>query len=116
MPPKVLQARQSVKLTGLGVDKFDAYIRGIMEICEVLSMHVPANAMQPYTPAIENGNLVLEFGNRYLSIGQDAQDEEIDLAAIDPLRLLRNRMPPGARHVDDNQVLYYEMRTQTTGG
>ena len=70
--------------------------------------------MQPWKLTRDRGYLTLELGNRYLSI-EEEQGEEVDdavLAAIDPLRLLRSRMPPGARHLSDNRVRYYTIRRE----
>lgn len=110
-----MAARQWIKLTGLGVDAFDSCATAILEIQQVLSSHLPHQTMQTWSPGTENGHIVLEFSNRYFS-DSGICDEDVSITSeIDPLSLLRNRMPSRARHSMDNQVLYYERQTSPQG-
>lgn len=112
LPSNISSAKQSVRLSGLGLEAFNKSIHGLLEIQEVLSLHVPLNTMTPWSPLREKGHPVLEFGNRYFTSVKDGQDEnedDIPLDSIDPAHVLRSRVPPGARHLSDNVVLYYQM-------
>lgn len=105
-----MSAKQWVKLSGLGLDAFDQCATAILEIQQVLSTHLPASALQPWAPKVERGCMTIEFSNRYFSDQEIADEEEVIGDTIDPLHLLRNRMPSQARHTKDNGVLYYERR------
>lgn len=55
------------------------------------------------------GNLCLEFSNRYFATAADGDHlNTISLPSeVDPLGLLAEAVPSG-RHTEDNQVLYYD--------
>lgn len=110
IPKNILAAKQWVKLSGLGLDAFDQCATAILEIQQVLSTHLPANTLQPWSPKVERGCMTIEVANRYFSDQEIADEDEVLGDAIDPLHLLRNRMPSNARHTRDNEVLYYERR------
>ena len=82
-----------------------------MEIQELLASQLPANSVDKLVPETTNKFLTLEFSNRYFTLDARGIEEEIPMnPLIDPLSLLRNRVPPNAKHVSDNQVLYYERK------
>ena len=108
IPKNILSAKQSIKLTGLGVEAFDACAAAILEVQQVFSTCLLPNAMQKWTPTMEHGYLVLEVSNWYFSNRDIADDNLHLLDCIDLLHLLCNWMPFNTCHLKDNEVLYFE--------
>ena len=104
-----MAAKQSVRLTGLGQDSFDACAIAILELQQVLAAQLPPGSMSKFVPGKDSGYLTLEFSNRYFTVDTDHQLDAADLNPyIDPLNILGNRALANARHTSDNEVLYFE--------
>ena len=111
LPRNVTAAKQSVRLTGLGQEGFDACALAILEIQHVLSGQLPPNSLEKFHPGTEQGHLTLDFSNRYLTLTEENSDQEVPMNSyIDPVSVLRERTPSNARHLADNEVLYFEKR------
>lgn len=114
LPRNVLSAKQAIRLTGLGREAFDACAVAILEIQQILSGQLPPNSLQRYQPGTEQGYLTLEFANRYFTVSNNSDDQEVPMNTyIDPVSVLRERVPANAKHTADNEVLYFEKRTTT---
>ena len=109
-PP--LATAQRIKLTGLGLQRFEQYHRAILEIQLILSTHLPPDSMQRWAPTVDRGHATVNASCRYYSPegGYEADEEKEFPHEYDPFYHLRKRIPHGARHVSDNQVLYYELQ------
>ena len=110
----MINAKQSITITGLGIDSFESCAVAILEIQQMFSGAVPAGAMDKWLPNTEQGCIALEFANRYFS-DSDISDADVQLSDdVDPNHILRDNIPSGTRHTTDNEVLYYE-KSETDG-
>lgn len=107
-------ARQSVKLTGLGIDSFNESAQAMLELSQVIARQLPPGALMDFMPSQEQGFIVLEFANRYFSSAKDSvQAQEIEIPkTIDPFGILRLHIGNG-RYTEDNEVLYFERSADT---
>lgn len=110
---RLIDLKQSVTLTGLGTDRFDAAVHGMQTIHQVLSNHVSraGGRLRNWTPGRDGQDLTLTFANRYLTSARDVGDEtSIDMSAVvDPLNVLRPLIKNEV-HTADNVVEYWECR------
>lgn len=112
LPKKPMSAKQSVILTGLSSEPFENCARAILEVHAKLSSALPPQALREWSPVVHEGDICLEFGNRYFASGSDgAHLDTVSLGSdIDPFGLLAGAVPDG-KHTEDNKVLYYEKMT-----
>ena len=107
----LIDLKQSIALTGLGTDRFDAAVRGIQTIHQVLSNHIfqAGGHLRDWTPGRDGQDLTLTFGNRYLTSARDIGNESsIDMSTIvDPLNILHPLMKTEV-HTANNVVEYWE--------
>lgn len=94
----------------MGNEAFDACALAVLEVHQVFSQNLPPDSLQTFElPAKEHGCITLEVSNRYYSTEKESTDLPIVMNPdIDPLSILRERVPATAKHVADNEVLYYE--------
>lgn len=108
---QLIDLKQSVTLTGLGMDRFDAAVHGMQTIHQVLSNHVSqaGGHLRNWTPGRDGQDLTLTFANRYLTSARDVGDEtSIDMSAVvDPLNVL-HPLIKNEVHTADNVVEYWE--------
>ena len=104
-----MAAKQSVLLTGLGCEPFEHCARAMLQVHAKLSSALPSQALHEWSPIIHEGDICLEFANRYFSTGSDGDNlQTVSLGSeIDPFGLLAEAVPNG-KHTEDNKVLYYE--------
>lgn len=111
--------KQSVKISGLGVEPFADALRGIQELQSVLATQVDRAAMAPYVVLTDSGYGILEAGNRYFSSSQEAQGQPpVPLGNhIDPVGILATvKTDIKGVHIQDNVVEYYERRIASADG
>lgn len=111
MPRNVRSLKQSIVLSGLGLDRFEKYTTAILSIRNVLDGSLPAGALQAWTPVSENGYVGIEFGNRYFSTNEEADGRlAVPLSKdMDPFNILSQIIGKGI-HTEDNEVVYFERR------
>ncbi|KAM5532474.1 hypothetical protein V8D89_013890 [Ganoderma adspersum] len=110
---RLIDLKQSVTLTGLGTEGFDAAVCGVQTIHQVLSNHISwaGGHLRDWTPGHDGQDLTLMFGNHYLTSSRNTGDNvSIDMSPIvDPLNvlcpLIKNEV-----HTTDNVVEYWERR------
>ncbi|KAI0346337.1 hypothetical protein BDW22DRAFT_1302883, partial [Trametopsis cervina] len=110
LPKNPRAAKQSVVLTGLGSDRFDDCGRAVMEIHSYFSTVLPPDTLLPWNIIRDEGNICLEFANRYFASMDLSMPEQqaIEFSkATDPNRVLEN-LASDLIHTDDNEVLYFE--------
>ena len=74
-----------------------------MEIGQLFGSHLPSQAMERWTPAVDRGHFVLDFQNRYLTKKKNAVEEDAEIdPRLDPLSILRNAIPDGLSYTTDN--------------
>ncbi|KAI0083195.1 hypothetical protein BDY19DRAFT_900690, partial [Irpex rosettiformis] len=108
-------AKQVLVLTGLGSKEFDDCIRAVVAIHSRFASHLPADALQPWVPVTDDGDLCLELSNRYFTPKHLAAEYEVSKINddLDPLGLLKSRAG-GLHHTEDNEVLYFERMKEPT--
>lgn len=108
-----LRARQSVRLTGLGVNPFLKAVHGLLSLHESLATHRPGSTFSKFRPLEERGCVVVEVGNRFFLSQEEAGDLPVELMnpCIDPLNILGHlRDEKRGVHTEDNVVKYYERK------
>ncbi|KAI1786783.1 hypothetical protein LXA43DRAFT_897369 [Ganoderma leucocontextum] len=109
---RLIDLKQSVTLTGLGVQGFDAAVRGIQNIYQVFANHISKSGgrLREWVPGRDQQDLTLTFASRYLTSSRDAGEEPLaDLAEfVDPFNVLRPLLR-GEVHTVDNVVEYWEL-------
>ena len=109
-------ARQSVLLSGLGLDQFHRTFDALLEIGTVIEDNLPNGKLRRPTPRLERGFPVLQFSNRYFADSSEAgASDAVSMDAVDPMKILRAAVPDGI-HTLDNEVLYFERRTSLEDG
>ncbi|KAI1793219.1 hypothetical protein LXA43DRAFT_1059933, partial [Ganoderma leucocontextum] len=115
---RLIDLKQSVTLTGLGVQGFDAAVRGIQNIYQVFANHISKSGgrLREWVPGRDQQDLTLTFASRYLTSSRDAGEEPLaDLAEfVDPFNVLRPLLR-GEVHTVDNVVEYWERRKYSEG-
>lgn len=110
---RIIDMKQSVTLTGLGVAEFDAAVQGMGVVYQVFKTHLLQRNCQlrPWAPGRDGEDHTLTFSNRYLTSGKDAEGETMcDLGdVVDPLNVLRPLLKTEV-HTADNQVEYWQRR------
>lgn len=99
--------KQSATLSGLGSTQFEDCGRAILGIHSKFASQLPPDTLLPWTLQRSEGNVCLEFSNRYFSpIAHSAPALEFD-TAVDPQGILKNLEVAG-KFTEDNRVVYYE--------
>ncbi|KAI1787214.1 hypothetical protein LXA43DRAFT_896598 [Ganoderma leucocontextum] len=115
---RLIDLKQSVTLTGLGVQGFDAAVRGIQNIYQVFANHISKSGghLREWVPGRDQQDLTLTFASRYLTSSRDAGEEPLaDLAEfVDPFNVLRPLLR-GEVHTVNNVVEYWERRKYSEG-
>ncbi|KAI1788706.1 hypothetical protein LXA43DRAFT_1097017 [Ganoderma leucocontextum] len=114
---RLTDLKQSVTLTGLGVESFDAAVRGVQAVHQFFHNHVSRGGahLREWVPGRDGQDLTLTFANRYLMSSRDAAGEtSLDMAGIiDPFNVLQPLLR-GEAHLADNVVEYWERREGDT--
>lgn len=111
MATHVVATRQSICITGLNAPEFGNAVDGMNQIWSLLRTYVAPDAMRAWQASRENGCVVLEFTNRYLSNSVDIGSDSIETfpAQWDPTGRLRERISTEV-FLSDNNVLYFERK------
>ena len=115
MTRKDLQARQYVRISGLGTPQFNQAIQGLKQLRGVMEVRTGQGTLSQVRVSTERGFNVLEFGSRFFSSQREATSHNaVELGQIiDPMGVLRRLGEQhGGVHLPDNTVEYYE-RTVT---
>ena len=112
VPPRVLNARQTLIICGLGTEAFDNAVKGVLAVHQVLEQRVSPQALQPFSPTSYQDWHTLQFNNRYFTHPSDTCGEEvIQMSAdIDPFGIMQKRVQREL-HVKDNEVGYFERQS-----
>lgn len=104
-------------MTGVGSEEFALAVKGMLALHQVIRTHLGTTVLLDWSPSCENGNLVMEFANRYLSNASDAGKHQIMTfpTDLDPQGLLQQRISSEI-YLSDNEVKYYERRKVVRGG
>ena len=77
---------------------------------------LPEGTLLPWKPTRDSGYVCLDFSNRYFRSKDDGESATVPLGHnIDPYDLLGSRCR-GAKHTEDNVVLYYERKVNHDTG
>ncbi|KAM5530152.1 hypothetical protein V8D89_016187, partial [Ganoderma adspersum] len=108
---RLIDLKQSVTLTGLGTDGFDLAVHSVQTIHQVLSNYVSraGGHLKNWTPGRNSQDLMLTFGNRYLTSSRDiGGGVSINMSPIvDPLHVLHPLIKTEV-YTADNVVEYWE--------
>lgn len=117
LPKHLRSLRQSILVSGLGLEQFEQYTKAIMSIRQVLDGHLAAGMLQEWTPSTENGYLCLDFSNRYFSTNEEADGRSTFPLSkdLDPFGILAKAAGKGV-HTEDNTVMYFERRSFNKAG
>ncbi|KAI0641843.1 hypothetical protein C8Q79DRAFT_1003304 [Trametes meyenii] len=112
---RIIDLKQSVTITGLGVEPFDDAAAAAMAIYNQFSAHLKGHHLRTWQPERANAHLSLTFGNRYLTPVKFADGEPHgDLSeVVDPFNVLRPHLSSQV-HLQENVVEYWERQAQLT--
>ncbi|KAI0648855.1 hypothetical protein C8Q79DRAFT_904731, partial [Trametes meyenii] len=110
---KLMTLKQSVALTGLGIQPFKDASAAIMAIYQQFNLYLKGNGLRQWNPEQAHPYLTLQFANRYLTPAKHAGNEpEVDLCeVVDPFEVLKPRLRSEV-HIQDNVVEYWENNGQ----
>ena len=104
--------KQSVTISGLGVEGFDQAVQGVQNIYQCMQAQVTSRGfrLRDWTPRKEGGYLTMTFSSRYLTNSRDAEGEvPLGMEDVDPLNNLRPLLLNRTEvHVADNVVEFWE--------
>ncbi|KAI0667352.1 hypothetical protein C8Q78DRAFT_1071822 [Trametes maxima] len=104
----LIDLKQSVTITGLGVQPFD-------DAAAAFSAHLKGHHLRIWQPERANAHLTLTFGNRYLTAAKFSDNEpHADLSeVVDPFNVLWPHLSSQV-HLQENVVEYWQCCTQST--
>ena len=107
----LVATRQTICITGLNAPEFQQAVDGMSQIWSMLQTYIAPDAARPWQASRENGCVVLEFTNRYLSNAADIGSDMIETfpQAWDPSGRLQERISTEV-FLSDNNVLYFERK------
>ncbi|KAI0640355.1 hypothetical protein C8Q79DRAFT_921845 [Trametes meyenii] len=110
---RIIDLKQSVTITGLGVEPFDDAGAAVLAVYNQFSAHLKGHHLRTWQPERANAHLSLTFGNRYLTPVKFADGEPHgDLSeVVDPFNVLRPHLSSQV-HLQENVVEYWERNTQ----
>jgi len=102
--------RQSIMLTGFGVDKMETCIKGVQAIFRRFERMLPANTLEEWTPTLFNGYNAIDMGNRFFTGRHEQSNHEIVpfKPSVDPDGILEQAMGSDFVHLRENEVEYFE--------
>lgn len=114
--PNPATAQQVTVISGLGTLEFGKAVMAIINIHSQFCEHSKGSAFQAHLLRKDRGYPVLKFCNRYLTLEDEADQEDNGPlpADIDPLDILHKSVPNG-RYTAENEVQYYERQEQKDG-
>lgn len=110
---RIIDMKQSVTVSGLGLEEFDGAVRAVKAIHQRFAAHVGGlgGTLRDWSPQRDGEHLTLMFSNRYLTEAKYAAGETpMDLGEfVDPLQVLRPMLVNRSEvHIQDNVVEYWE--------
>ena len=104
--------KQSVTISGLGVEGFDQAVQGVQNIYQRMQAQVTSRGfcLRDWIPRKEGGHLMLTFSSRYLTSSRDAEGEvPLGMEDVDPSNILHPLLLNRTEvHVADNVVEFWE--------
>ena len=109
LPREIMHARQSIRITGLGIDMFDQYITAILRLYDLFKSYLPEGSIEPWMPSMEQNTFVLDIHNRYLTWKSNLVGKALEFdSTLDPTGIFTRRIPSDATYSEESQVLYFE--------
>ncbi|EIW65145.1 uncharacterized protein TRAVEDRAFT_111478, partial [Trametes versicolor FP-101664 SS1] len=108
-PNRLIDLRQTVTVSGLGVEPFDGAVSAVMTIYQHFCAHLVGHNLRTWSTSRLENHLTLSFGNRYLTASKFAEGEPRgDLSdVVDPFYILQPRLTTQV-HLQENVVEYWE--------
>ncbi|KAI0665426.1 hypothetical protein C8Q78DRAFT_1072990 [Trametes maxima] len=112
---RLIDLKQSVTITGLGVQPFDDAAAAVLAVYHQFSAHLKGHHLRIWQPERANAYLTLTFGNRYLTAAKFSDNEpHVDLSeVVDPFNVLRPHLSSQV-HLQENVVEYWERQAHPT--
>ncbi|KAI0666355.1 hypothetical protein C8Q78DRAFT_984218, partial [Trametes maxima] len=109
---RLIDLKQSVTITGLGVQPFDDAAAAVLAVYHQFSAHLKGHHLRIWQPERANAHLTLTFGNRYLTAAKFSDNEpHADLSeVVDPFNVLRPHLSSQV-HLQENVVEYWQCCT-----
>ncbi|KAI0665363.1 hypothetical protein C8Q78DRAFT_1084043 [Trametes maxima] len=110
---RLIDLKQSVTITGLGVQPFDDAAAAVLAVYHQFSAHLKGHHLRTWQPERANTYISLTFGNRYLTAAKFSDNEpHADLSeVVDPFNVLQPHLSSQV-HLQENVVEYWERNTQ----
>ncbi|KAI0666734.1 hypothetical protein C8Q78DRAFT_1072132 [Trametes maxima] len=112
---RLIDLKQSVTITGLGVQPFDDAAAAVLAVYHQFSAHLKEHCLRTWQPERANAYISLTFGNRYLTPVKFSDSEpHADLSeVVDPFNVLRPHLSSQV-HLQENVVEYWERQAHPT--
>ncbi|EIW54544.1 uncharacterized protein TRAVEDRAFT_84071, partial [Trametes versicolor FP-101664 SS1] len=116
-PNRLIDLRQTVTVSGLGVEPFDGAVSAVMTIYQHFCAHLVGHNLRTWSTSHLENHLTLSFGNRYLTASKFAEGEPRgDLSnVVDPFYILQPRLTSQV-HLQENVVEYWEQTVTENQG
>lgn len=90
-PNQLINLRQTVTVSGLGIEPFDKAVSAVMTIYQHFCAHLVGHNLRTWSTLHLENYLTLSFGNRYLTASKFAEGEPWgDLSnVVDPFYILQ---------------------------
>ncbi|KAL1938899.1 hypothetical protein VTO73DRAFT_11052 [Trametes versicolor] len=116
-PNRLIDLRQTVTVSGLGMEPFDGAVSAVMTIYQHFCAHLVGHNLRTWSTSRLENHLTLSFGNRYLTASKFAEGEPRgDLSdVVDPFYILEPHLTTQV-HLQENVVEYWEQTVTENQG
>ncbi|EIW51397.1 uncharacterized protein TRAVEDRAFT_84659, partial [Trametes versicolor FP-101664 SS1] len=116
-PNRLIDLRQTVTVSGLGIEPFDKAVSAVMTIHQHFCAHLVGHNLRTWRTSRLENYLTLAFGNRYLTASKFAEGKPRgDLSdVVDPFYILQPRLTTQV-HLQENVVEYWEQTVTENQG
>ncbi|KAI0717659.1 hypothetical protein C8Q72DRAFT_756818, partial [Fomitopsis betulina] len=116
-PNQLINLRQTVTVSGLGIEPFDKAVSAVMTIYQHFCAHLVGHNLCTWSTLRLENYLTLSFGNRYLTASKFAEGEPWgDLSnVVDPFYILQPHLTTQV-HLQENVVEYWEQTVTENQG
>jgi len=108
--------RQSVMLTAFGGASLQACNDNVLSIHRAFSQLLPSSSMDDWVPAQYDEHAAIEMGNRYFTDRNNkANHEAVSFQqSVDPEGILQDAMGADFVHLEENEVVYFQLTADST--
>lgn len=109
--------RQGISLTGFNNKTFEKAVEGAWNVCDFMANQLKEGEMTPWHPTVVDGAATIDMNNRFFSWKTaNASEQVVPIdKKLDPHGTLAKLAGHEYVHTQENQVLYYDCKTDDAG-